>query len=129
MADGAGLENFLGVRKSLTGRVWRRRAADESVAREHQLRHGINDYTHWFVNDPALAGEFYGYDGPCPPWNDERVHHYVFTLYALDMPRLPLAGRFTGPQVRMAIHGHILDEARIFGTDALNPHAVADLPK
>jgi single-stranded-DNA-specific exonuclease len=43
MADGAGPENFLGVRKSLTGRVWRRRAADESVAREHQLRHGLSE--------------------------------------------------------------------------------------
>ncbi len=43
MADGAGPENFLGVRKSLTGRVWRRRAADESIAREHQLRHGLSE--------------------------------------------------------------------------------------
>ena len=57
------------------------------------------------------------------------MHHYVFTLYALDMPRLPLTGRFTGLEARMAIYGHILDEACIFGTYALNPHAVADLPK
>jgi len=47
---------------------------------EHQLRHGLNDYTDWFAGAPGMAGEFYGYDGPCPPWNDERVHHYVFTL-------------------------------------------------
>jgi len=96
---------------------------------EHQLRQGVNDYTGWFASDPDMAGEFYGYDGPCPPWNDERVHHYVFTLYALDIPRLPLVGRFTGLEARMAIHGYILDEAHIFGTYALNPQAVADLPK
>jgi Raf kinase inhibitor-like YbhB/YbcL family protein len=68
-----------------------------------------------------MAGEFYGYDGPCPPWNDERVHTYIFTLYALDIPRLPLDGRVTGQEARMAIRGHILDEARIFGVYSLNP--------
>lgn len=96
---------------------------------EHQLRHGVNDYTGWFAGDPDMAGEFYGYDGPCPPWNDERVHHYVFTLYALDIPRLPLEGRFTGHEARMAIQGHILDEARIFGMYSLNPRIAADLSK
>ena len=57
------------------------------------------------------------------------MHHYVFTLYALDIPRLPLEGRFTGSEARMAIQGHILDEARIFGTYSLNPQVAADLPK
>lgn len=88
---------------------------------EHQLRQGTNDYTGWFVSDPAMAGEYYGYDGPCPPWNDERVHAYVFTLYALDVPELGLEGRFTGPEARAAIRGHILDEAQIFGVYSLNP--------
>lgn len=92
---------------------------------EHQLRHGVNDYTSWFASDPDMAGEYYGYDGPCPPWNDQRVHAYIFTLYALDIPRLPLEGRFTGPEARLAIRGHILDEAQIFGIYTLNPD-VAD---
>jgi len=95
---------------------------------EHQLRHGLNDYTGWFASNPDMAGEFYGYDGPCPPWNDERMHHYVFTLYCLDIPRLPLEGRFTGHEACMAIRGHILDEARIFGTYTLNPQVAANLP-
>lgn len=94
---------------------------------EHQLRQGINDYTGWFVADPTMAGEYYGYDGPCPPWNDERVHTYVFTLYALDIPRLPLVGRFTGAELRLAIRGHILDEARTFGVYSLNPEVAATL--
>jgi Raf kinase inhibitor-like YbhB/YbcL family protein len=85
----------------------------------HPLRHGINDYTGWFAADTEMAGDYYGYDGPCPPWNDERVHHYVFRLYALDIPRLPLEGRFTGPQALAAIHGHILDEAQTIGTYTL----------
>jgi Raf kinase inhibitor-like YbhB/YbcL family protein len=94
---------------------------------EHQLRQGINDYTSWFANDPDMAGEYYGYDGPCPPWNDQRVHTYVFTLYALDIPRLPLDGRFTGPEARLAIMGHILDEAQIIGVYSLNPAVAATL--
>jgi Raf kinase inhibitor-like YbhB/YbcL family protein len=83
------------------------------------LRHGVNDYTGWFAGDEDMAGDYYGYDGPCPPWNDERVHHYIFRLYALDIARLPLGGRFTGPDVCKAIHGHILDEAQIIGTYTL----------
>ena len=88
---------------------------------EHQLRQGLNDYTGWFAQDPDMAGDYFGYDGPCPPWNDERVHTYVFTLYALDIPRLPLEGTFTGQDVRIAMRGHILDEAQIFGVYSLNP--------
>jgi phosphatidylethanolamine-binding protein (PEBP) family uncharacterized protein len=33
---------------------------------EHQLRQGVNDYAGWFASDPDMAGEYYGYDGPCP---------------------------------------------------------------
>ena len=96
---------------------------------EHQLRHGLNDYTGWFASDPAMAGEFYGYDGPCPPWNDECVHTYLFTLYALDIAHLPLEGQFGGAEVRLAIQGHILDEARMFGVYSLNPEVASDVLK
>jgi Raf kinase inhibitor-like YbhB/YbcL family protein len=85
------------------------------------LRQGINDYTNWFSGDPAMAGDYYGYDGPCPPWNDLRLHHYIFRMYALDLPRLELPGRFSGPDVCAAIHGHIIDEAQLIGTYTLNP--------
>ncbi len=95
---------------------------------EHQLRQGINDYTSWFASDPDMAGEYYGYDGPCPPWNDLRAHAYLFTLYALDTPQLLLEGRFRGPEARFALRGHILDEAQIFGVYSLNPDVAATLP-
>jgi phosphatidylethanolamine-binding protein (PEBP) family uncharacterized protein len=35
---------------------------------------GLNGYV-----EPASA-----YGGPCPPWNDDRVHHYHFIVLALD---------------------------------------------
>lgn len=44
------------------------------------LRHGINDYSKWFSGDSQMQGQYYGHDGPAPPWNDSIVHHYVFTL-------------------------------------------------
>lgn len=84
-------------------------------------RHGLNDYTGWFAGDPDMAGDYFGYDGPCPPWNDSIVHHYVFTLYALNVARLPVEGKFTGAQVRDVIHKHILAEASVVGTYSLNP--------
>ena len=59
-------------------------------------RQGLNDYTGWFAADKDMAGQYFGYDGPCPPWNDAIPHRYVFTLYALDVPRLARAGRLQG---------------------------------
>ena len=82
---------------------------------------GINNYTDWFAGDHDMNGDYYGYDGPCPPWNDEIMHHYVFTVYALDIEKLPLSGKFGGPEVRAALAGHILAEAKITGTYTLNP--------
>jgi len=99
------------------------------------------EFFHWVLVDIAAdtheiaAGSFcsdvtpggkpgpdaYGYDGPCPPWNDELRHHYVFTLYALDVARCPVDGRFGGADVRAAIEPHILAETSVIGTYTLNP--------
>ena len=84
-------------------------------------RQGINDYTAWFAADDAMRGDSHGYDGPCPPWNDTLVHHDVFTLFALDLERCPVEGRFGGAEVRAAIAGHVLAEARLTGLYSLNP--------
>jgi len=83
-------------------------------------RQGLNDYTGWFAGDADRSGRYFGYDGPHPPFNDSLVHHYVFTLYALDRPRLPVEGDFTGRQVREALAGHVLGAATWSGTYTLN---------
>ena len=44
-----------------------------------------------------------------------------FTVYALDIDKLPLSGKFGGPEVKAAMQGHILAEAKITGTYTLNP--------
>ncbi|NJD26296.1 MAG: YbhB/YbcL family Raf kinase inhibitor-like protein [Betaproteobacteria bacterium] len=84
-------------------------------------RQGINNYTDWFAGDNDMRGDYHGYDGPCPPWNDEILHHYVFTVFALDIETLPVSGRFGGPEVRAAMQGHILAQASLTGTYTLNP--------
>lgn len=43
MADGAALDGYLGVTRSLTGRRWRERAADAETVRRHQLGHGLSE--------------------------------------------------------------------------------------
>ena len=93
-------------------------------AAAHGARQGLNDYTGWFAGDAERAGNYFGYDGPFPPFNDSLVHHYVFTLYALGVARLPLAGAFNGAQVRAALAGHVLDAATYSGTYTLNKRLV-----
>ncbi|MGY6587382.1 MAG: YbhB/YbcL family Raf kinase inhibitor-like protein [Wenzhouxiangella sp.] len=84
-------------------------------------RQGLNDYTGFMAGNPDMAGDYFGYDGPCPPWNDERLHHYRFTVYALDVEQLELPDRFTGHDVAEAIKGHVLAEASLTGSYTLNP--------
>ena len=84
-------------------------------------RQGVNDYTVWFASDKDMAGDYFGYDGPCPPWNDTIPHHYVFTLYALDVAQCAVSGTFRGPEVLAAIKGHVLGQASAAGVYSLNP--------
>jgi Raf kinase inhibitor-like YbhB/YbcL family protein len=80
---------------------------------------GVNDYTKFMTGE--MAGDYGGYDGPCPPWNDERMHHYTFRVYALDVASLGLSGPFTGPEAESAMEGHVLAQGEATGTYTLNP--------
>ncbi|MCK2041233.1 YbhB/YbcL family Raf kinase inhibitor-like protein [Chromohalobacter sp. TMW 2.2308] len=82
---------------------------------------GINSYTDFFIDDEQLEGIYGGYDGPCPPWNDARVHRYHFTIYALDVASLGLQGEFTGDEVLEAMQGRVLEQSSVMGTYTLNP--------
>jgi Raf kinase inhibitor-like YbhB/YbcL family protein len=84
-------------------------------------RHGVNDYTAWFAGDKDMAGDYFGYDGPCPPWNDEIPHRYVFTVYALDVAQLQVPPRFDGAAALAAMRGHVLAQAAVTGRYSLNP--------
>jgi Raf kinase inhibitor-like YbhB/YbcL family protein len=84
-------------------------------------RQGRNDYTGWFASDPDMAGDYLGYDGPCPPWNDALLHRYRFRVYALDTARLDVAQNFGWAELQNALQGHVLDQAELIGTYSLNP--------
>lgn len=88
---------------------------------------GANSYTQFFKGDKQMGGTYGGYDGPCPPWNDERTHRYRFTVYALSTGHLDLYGSFSGPDAVDALRGHVLDEATITGLYALSD--VARIPQ
>jgi Raf kinase inhibitor-like YbhB/YbcL family protein len=127
LADIPATQTSIAAGQLADGVVAKGKPGPEATLAGAAVRQGVNDYTGWFAGDAQMAGDYYGYDGPCPPWNDERLHHYVFRLYALDVARLPLEGRFTGPQALAAIRGHILDEAQLIGAYTLNP-AVSAAP-
>ncbi|MCL1594570.1 MAG: YbhB/YbcL family Raf kinase inhibitor-like protein [Actinomycetia bacterium] len=83
--------------------------------------HGQNDYTGWFTGDSELEGEWNGYDGSAPPWNDSIVHHYEFTVTALDVQTLGLEPGFTRVALDAAVDGHVLGSGSIVGIYASNP--------
>ena len=83
-------------------------------------RQGLNDYTGWFAGDADMQGQWRGYDGPYPPFNDLRLHRYFFRLFALRVPKLDLPADFTAADVFHALQPHEITEAAIYGTYSLN---------
>lgn len=86
---------------------------------------GVNDFTRWFSGDDDMAGEYLGYDGPCPPWNDALLHRYHFHIHALDVRSLTLAQGFSLEDLRAAMTGHVVAQAELTGTYSLNPVVTA----
>lgn len=78
-------------------------------------RQGRNAMTAFFHEDLMMKGDYFGYDGPCPPYG-ARPHRYQFTVYALDVSRIEgLPDAFQKEDVLPAINGHILASASVTG--------------
>jgi len=88
-----------------------------------------NGYTQAFAANDAMKGTYHGYDGPCSPWNDENVHHYHFTVYALSVPSLGLSGDFSGEAAVAAMQGKVLAQGELLGVYSTNPAVMAKLKK
>ncbi len=86
---------------------------------------GVNDFTGWFKGHDDMAGEYLGYDGPCPPWNDALLHRYHFRIYALDVTSLALVKGFSLAELRAVMAGHVVAESELTGTYSLNPDVAA----
>ena len=80
---------------------------------------GLNNYGDWFASNPDMSGNYGGYDGPCPPWNDEMIHEYHFVVYALDT-MLELKPGFKADDLMKAMKGHILAKGKSVGLYKLN---------
>ena len=101
---------------------------------------GLNDYTFAFSSpfrhriafkpyqNQSLKG-FYGrYDGPCAPWNDPKVHRIIFTVYAVNVAKLPglkANGHYTLPMLQKALQGHVLAKASLLTKYATHARLVA----
>jgi Raf kinase inhibitor-like YbhB/YbcL family protein len=85
-------------------------------------------FTHWLAYDiPSGATELHaargktlrngfgrdGYGGPCPP-PGHGPHRYFFTVYAVDVESLSLAGR-SRKHLEAALKEHTLGTARLMG--------------
>jgi Raf kinase inhibitor-like YbhB/YbcL family protein len=53
------------------------------------------------------------YGGPCPP--PGLNHHYVFTLYALDVAHIGASRGLDGPQTLARLRGHVIAKAKLVG--------------
>ncbi len=54
------------------------------------------------------------YHGPCPDKSDPP-HHYVFTIYAVDVARLPVPPEASGAMVTSTALGHLKGKAVLVG--------------
>jgi len=54
-----------------------------------------------------------GYYGPCPP--PGPAHHYIFTLYALDLERIETDSPLDAARLEARIEGHVLAHALLEG--------------
>ncbi|NKB49662.1 MAG: YbhB/YbcL family Raf kinase inhibitor-like protein [Alphaproteobacteria bacterium] len=82
---------------------------------------GANNFGMFMAGNDDMAGDYGGYDGPAPPWNDEIMHEYHFTVYALDVESLDLSGAFSGQDALAAMEGHILAKGGVMGLYTLTP--------
>jgi hypothetical protein len=80
-----------------------------------QLPRGAGTATHASLPTGAEQGRndfgAAGYGGPCPP--PGKPHHYVFTVYALDVPHLDIPEGASAAAVGFDVHAHMLAKATL----------------
>lgn len=89
---------------------WYHWVAYDIPANVHELAAGAT------LPDAQLGMTSFGarvYGGPCPP--PSPAHHYIFTLYALDVASLGATAPLDGPSLLARIRGHVLASAQLVG--------------
>jgi Raf kinase inhibitor-like YbhB/YbcL family protein len=86
----------------------------------HWVVYNLPASTHQLVEGAALPANEQGkssfgsagYGGPCPP--PGKVHHYNFTIYALNVSTLR-GGDFDGPALERAVKSHTIAKTTLTG--------------
>lgn len=60
------------------------------------------------------------FGGPCPPWNDKRLHHYHFHVLALSSPHVTLPKDATAAQAWAKLAPTALAHGELIGTYSLH---------
>jgi hypothetical protein len=79
-------------------------------------RHGLPDGSSGFDFGVSGTNSFgkLGYVGPCPPPGDQP-HHYLFDLFAVDVPSLGISPGAKRETIEAAIQGHVISHAQCQG--------------
>lgn len=96
----------------------------------------VSDYLKFSGEKPSYLSKmkYTGYDGMCPPWNDERIHNYHFKVLALSNFYQPQEND-SGDKISRALTKLTLAEGEVVGTYTLNDNlktkaeATAEEPK
>ena len=78
----------------------------------------LNDLgSNGYITPPTAFG------GPCPPWNDARIHHYHFIVLALNATPAPVSDKTTAKEMfsRLIASDALLASGTVIGTYTLNP--------
>jgi Raf kinase inhibitor-like YbhB/YbcL family protein len=101
-----------------TGRGWWHWTVFDIPANVHQLGAGAGDAVSTGLPPGAIEGRvdfgFTHYGGPCPP-PGSPPHHYVITVYALSVAKLPLDKNAMGATVSDALRGNALATGQLVG--------------
>lgn len=87
---------------------WYHWIAYDIPASMHALRAGAS-----FAHTGSNSGGRSAYGGMCPP--PGKVHHYDFTLYALDVPAIEPRSPADAAHLERAMNGHVLAKTTLTG--------------
>jgi Raf kinase inhibitor-like YbhB/YbcL family protein len=90
----------------------------------HWVVYNLSAGTHMLAAGAKLGGDQLGvtsggkagYYGPCPP--PGPAHHYIFTLYALGLPRIAASSPLTAAELQRRIAGHVIAKTMLEGVAA-----------
>lgn len=98
-----------------TGSGWWHWLVYNLPASTTQLARGAGDASGKLLPRGASQGHTdygtVGYGGPCPPAG--KPHHYIFTVFALDVDHLDLPSNATAAQIGFNLNAHALATAKL----------------